>query len=398
MNLRLRSSDPYLRRVRSGVFLGWCLLILGASLYPFDLELRGLLDSLLAGLPRLRLWSPSSSRDAWVNVLLYVPFGALAWLRLDGPSPALRRIVTVVLAGAAVSFVIELLQHALPPRDPTLVDWALNVLGTLLGVLLALLYRALPIQPLTLRLRRTDTGPAPLLLLMLWIATHLAPFVPRLRPGRIDAAIETSLSMPLVPSRIALYFVCYLILAALVHALLRREAFWPWFMALIGGSLAARLLFVGQHLSPDEALGVLAALIVSMVLRMSGARPTGIVAFVILCAGFATAGLLPVTLAVDFPRPAPVSWIPFASLANGAIDPGSLPVIEQLFLGLGMAWFASRQSFKRWPPITLPLAVALGVEFLHHWLPGRLPDTSDLAALLIGAALAPAIARRAWRP
>lgn len=398
MDPRPRATDPYLRRVRRGVFIGWCLLILGASLYPFNLELRGLLDGLLSGLPRLRLWAPSSSRDAWVNVLLYVPFGALAWLQLERARPALRPIVTVVVSGAAFSFVIELLQHALPPRDPTLVDWALNVGGTLAGVSLALLYRALPIQPLTLRLRRSDPGPAPLLLLMLWIATHLAPFVPRLRPGRIDAAIETSLSMDVVPSRIALYLVCYLILAALVHSLLRREAFWGWFLALIGGSLAARLLFVGQHLSPDEALGVFGALILSIALRIGGAKPTGAAAFVIICMVFATAAALPVPIDPDFPRPAAVSWIPFASLADGPLDPGSLPVIEQLFLGLGIAWLASRQSFKRWPPIALPAAIALGAEFLHHWLPGRLPDTSDLAALIIGAALAPAIARRVWRP
>ena len=34
------------------------------------------------------------------------------------------------------------------------------------------------------------------------------------------------------------------------------------------------------------------------------------------------------------------------------------------------------------------MVVAISAEFLQQWIPGRQPDTTDIAALLIGAALA----------
>lgn len=396
MTLRHPLADPYLRRVRLWVLGGWCLLILGASLYPFDLDPQRLVSALESGFPRLREWLPSSRRDTWANVLLYVPFGALAWLNLD----ALRsghRILLALVGGATFSLLIEVLQHGLPPRDPTLVDWALNVAGTACGVLLGGLYRRLPIRPLTLRLRRLDPGPAPWMLLMVWMATHLAPFVPRLRPGRIDAAIETSLALALVPSRLVAYLACYLVLAGLVHVLWRRESFWPWFGAVMAGSIASRVLFVGQHLSPDEVFGLFAALGVIIVLRKLDLSLVGSGVYGILCVLLLLAGLWPMPTDVDVLRPASIEWVPFAALAGGLADPGALPVIEQLFMGLGIAWLAASQPVGRGRAVGVALTVALCAEFLQHWSPGRLPDTSVVAALLIGAALAPAITRRTGR-
>ena len=397
MDPRYPVTDPYLHRVRRWVFGGWCLLILGASLYPFDLDLQRLLDALGAGFPQLQEWQPSSRRDTWANVLLYVPFGALAWLTVATRHRPLIRVGLIVVGGALFSLWIELLQHGLIPRDPTPVDWALNVCGTTSGVVIGMLYRSLPIRPLTLRLRRVDPGPAPWILLMVWMATHLAPFVPRLRPGRIDAALEASLALELVPSRLFAYLACYLMLAGVVHVLWRRESFWPWWIAIMAGSLISRVLFVGQQLSPDEVCGLLGALGTMGILRARGQNGIGPGVFGSLCALIFISGTWPVPIPIDAPHPAVVQWIPFGALAGGAIDPGSLPVIEQLFLGLGIAWLAASQPVGRGWAISAALAVALCAEFLQHWIPGRLPDTSILAALLIGAALAPAISRPAGR-
>lgn len=397
MDLRHPIIDPYLHRVRHWVFGGWCLLILGASLYPFDLDLQRLLEALGAGLPQLQEWRASSRRDTWANVLLYIPFGALAWLAIAPRRRPLARGGLIVVGGALFSFWIELLQHGLLPRDPTPVDWALNVCGTMIGIVVGALYRSLPIRPMTLRLRRVDPGPTPWILLMVWIATHLAPFVPRLRPGRIDAALETSLALDIMPSRLFAYLACYLVLAGVVHVVWRRESFWPWWIAIMVGSLISRVLFVGQQLSPDEVCGLLGALSVMGLLRIRGQSSIGPGVFGVLCVLILFSGLWPASIAIDFPRPTTVQWMPFGVLAGDPNDPGSLPVIEQLFLGLGIAWLAASQPLGRGWAIGMALAVALCTEFLQHWIPGRLPDTSILAALLIGAALAPAISRPAGR-
>jgi VanZ family protein len=59
-----------------------------------------------------------------------------------------------------------------------------------------------------------------------------------------------------------------------------------------------------------------------------------------------------------------------------------------MFLGIGLAWLALQGVLRRLPPLPFVIMVAMSAEFLQQWIPGRLPDTSDIAALLIGAALA----------
>lgn len=63
------------------------------------------------------------------NIALFVPFGALvamAW-------PALQAW-KVIVAGAATSIVIEVVQIALPTRFPTVSDVIANTLGAAVGV------------------------------------------------------------------------------------------------------------------------------------------------------------------------------------------------------------------------------------------------------------------------
>jgi VanZ family protein len=64
------------------------------------------------------------------NAALFVPLGfALArWT---------RKPLLALAAGAAVSVLCELAQHWIPTRQPSLLDVAMNVLGTAVGVLIA---------------------------------------------------------------------------------------------------------------------------------------------------------------------------------------------------------------------------------------------------------------------
>ncbi len=69
------------------------------------------------------------------NLLGYVPLGALAFVALLR-SDTRRRAApggVAVLAGAALSFAMELLQNYLPQRVPSNVDLALNAAGAALG-------------------------------------------------------------------------------------------------------------------------------------------------------------------------------------------------------------------------------------------------------------------------
>ena len=70
-----------------------------------------------------------------VNILGFIPFGftVSAWLRKDGGRKRMPVTVLVVLAGAGISLLIELLQVYLPTRDSSLTDFMNNTLGAYIG-------------------------------------------------------------------------------------------------------------------------------------------------------------------------------------------------------------------------------------------------------------------------
>ena len=68
------------------------------------------------------------------NVAVFVPLGLALSLALAG-RPWRQRAWGALLAGAAVSLGIELLQLAVPSRVTALGDWLLNTVGVSLGVL-----------------------------------------------------------------------------------------------------------------------------------------------------------------------------------------------------------------------------------------------------------------------
>jgi len=82
--------------------------------------------------------------EALANVVMFGPFGLLGVLLLRGatarrrgaPLGVWRAVGVVTLAGCAVSVAIELTQHLLPGRVPTVQDVVMNTAGALLGSLL----------------------------------------------------------------------------------------------------------------------------------------------------------------------------------------------------------------------------------------------------------------------
>ena len=102
-----------------------------------------------------------------MNLLLYVPFGLLGSMALEKAGGFWQRILWPVIGAGLLSLAIEIIQHALPARDPSLADWLLNIISAAVGTLIAALYSALPARPLSRRLQRLAIGPAPALLVAL---------------------------------------------------------------------------------------------------------------------------------------------------------------------------------------------------------------------------------------
>lgn len=117
--------------------------------------------------------------DVTANLLGYLPFGlvlCLAWLRSGkGPMGAAWR---TLLTASALSYSLELLQHLLPGRVPSVTDWILNSVGAAWGVLGALTLHALGAIEVWHRLRERWFIPQAghgLALLCLWPLGLLYP-------------------------------------------------------------------------------------------------------------------------------------------------------------------------------------------------------------------------------
>ena len=74
-------------------------------------------------------------KDAAVNILGFIPLGFILciWMRKNGGRKRLPVPFLVVLTGAGISLLIELLQVYLPTRDSSLTDLGNNTLGTYIG-------------------------------------------------------------------------------------------------------------------------------------------------------------------------------------------------------------------------------------------------------------------------
>jgi glycopeptide antibiotics resistance protein len=94
-------------------------------------------------------------QDFAENILLFVPFGfGLACLACKKRQQNNLILIGSLVAGACVSFTVELLQVFLPTRDPSWADVAANSIGSVIGCL-AFRFMAVPILQALVKLEST---------------------------------------------------------------------------------------------------------------------------------------------------------------------------------------------------------------------------------------------------
>jgi VanZ family protein len=118
------------------ISLSYAVLIIYVSLNPFDFNFQNGIAAwawLDAPLPRF-----ITLFDVSVNILAYIPLG---FLLVFACYPRWRNFVALGIAlsfSAVLAFSVESLQTWLPTRIPSQMDWWANILGGLLGALLAI--------------------------------------------------------------------------------------------------------------------------------------------------------------------------------------------------------------------------------------------------------------------
>src|ERR1051326_8601159 len=110
-------------------------LILYGSLYPWQFHPRDLSESAVEVL--IGNWPGELDafvlRDLIINVLLYIPLGAAAYLAPHPRAAKVAGVVFAAIAGASLSTAIELMQLYVANRVPSAFDIVCNLAGSIVG-------------------------------------------------------------------------------------------------------------------------------------------------------------------------------------------------------------------------------------------------------------------------
>lgn len=374
-------------RVRAWMLAFWVLVLLSASLYPFNFSAQ-LWHSHFAALQFDRsLLGHSTRGDLLSNLLAYLPFGLLAALLLER-LPGWLRLALATLGGASLSFTVETLQLGIAMRFASATDFLANSMATAAGAAAALVYARAPRRGIRARLRPLTDGPVVPLLLAVWVAAQAAPFMPRLRPSRIIAVLANFPQWGLLDGGLLRGVASLVVLSALIRALVRPELLWGTFVLAVLGSWLAGILFLQHGLTVGDCLAFLLVLPLVAWLRTQDANSAHRVLFW-LVTGLLLAGAL---LPWDFsPVMRPVQLV-FFSDANGYEN-----IASRIFLLIGALWLGAGSRLGLWRTAVVMLAVTLLTELARSFSASRAPDPTDLLLLLSGVLLLYA-ARRVDRP
>ncbi|MGO9228289.1 MAG: VanZ family protein [Bryobacteraceae bacterium] len=354
-------------------------IVVYGSLYPWHFVFAGRPEPvpvLLHSWPTV--WDRFVLRDVVINVLLYVPVGAVACLAWRPRWPRAAALAATVFA-FTLSLSMELLQNYVPSRVTSLSDLATNTLGAALGACLALAF-ASEIDPL-LRSHARRAAPGAVLLLACWGGYQLYPFFPILSSTRLRMAVhELLVTQSFSPvsawAATAEWFAAALALEAIFG---RLRGFWLGAAML---ALGLRIFMPSRSLALDEVAGAALALLAWEIVPAQRRLTIGI--WMALSA-ILLAELAPFHFTA---HAAPFYWTPLGATFENERWGAVVILLRKAFLYGAAIWLLVR-SRVRYPVAGGALSLSLfALEMVQRYLPGRTPEITDsLIAVVMTAAL-----------
>jgi len=361
------------------LFILTVALIVYGSLYPWRFEFAGApanpLQVLLDSWPPA--WDRFALRDAAVNLLLYLPFGAAAMWALPRRWPRAVGAVAAVLGAMALSICMELTQVCVPGRITSLFDVLCDTAGAAAGIALALIYR--PARGGRPKRAAIPAGGWPIL--ALFAGYQLYPFFPVVSQTRLRDALARlcgaeGFSLNEVWCSAGEWLAALVVLHAVLDAATEAPAgrLLPTLAVLC---LPLRMVVAERTLELDEVLGaVLGWLAWTLVRRRAGLRA----AVWVLGAAIVLRELAPFHLAS---APSAFQWIPFGPTLDSERQSALVIVARKAFEYGTMVWLL-RAGGVSWARAGAAVAAALAVlEAAQRWLPGRTPESTDAVLTLL---------------
>jgi len=266
-------------------------LILYVSLYPFRFGAEEL--SLLESVHRLS-WARASRGDMFNNVLLYAPLGFCIVLVAE---PSLGRawaLAAALIAGAGLSFAMEITQASIASRVPSLTDLSLNAAGSLAGAVAGSLWHALGARMTPRGNPIGRSGAVALTILVLWLIARLWPLWPDASLRQIKRAVRPLFTPALGWTDLVAFFVGWLVVAQAVFHLARRQRAVDTFLVVIAVVLVGRTFTAGNALVFAELAAIAMLLPVLVLLSRVEDRGRSALIAAVLGTWLAVVALLPV--------------------------------------------------------------------------------------------------------
>jgi VanZ family protein len=275
---------------------------------------------------------------------------------------------------------LELAQFYDDGRFSALSDVYLNAAGTLIGVVFAWIAGFGPAR------RWWPSGSMAgfaRLLLLAWLGWRLYPYAPTINLHKYWQSIRPLLSAPQPPPwevfRFGVFWLSVLFL--LQTGFQPKKALWL-FVPAMAVFFAAKILIIGQTLTPAEILGALAALILSPLVMPRYGR-FGIPAVAgLLMTIVIMSRLLPWRLAAKLTA---FQWIPFFGLLHGSLQFDIIAFSQKFYLYGAMLLLLLRLGMRLRTAVALLCAALLATSLMQMFLVGRSAEITDaLIALGIG--------------
>jgi VanZ family protein len=351
--------------------------IVYGSLYPFEFDFgRTDLSPLII---LLHAWPAKIDKFAWrdagVNLLLYFPLGATAYLALTRRISRTLAALAALLLGLALSASIEMLQIFDGTRTCSLLDVACNFLGTLAGSCAALFSQP-EITRLTQKRKSRRGATGALMLAFTWAGYQLYPFLPLFSRGRLRENLARFTAAPFSAVETCAAAAEWFAFALLMRSVAGRFKA-PW-LALAMFALPLRLLIVERRLAPAELLGAALAL---LLWSYPEEEPKVTIGICLLAFTIVLRELEPfrfVAAAHSF------SWVPFSATFAAERQNAALVLLRKAFEYGAMLWLLRAAGYRYLNAGIATAAALLLLEILQRHLPNRQPEITDalLAALL----------------
>lgn len=357
------------------VRLLWVLAAVGiiyGSLYPFAFEWAAITPERVMEILLERWRGKLSPINILMNVLLFVPYGLFAGVALAGRGVVVRWLLVFATA-AVLAFGVQLVQVWLPARVPTFVDGFINLVGVFVGMLLALVPRAIAML--------TERGPSsgqmralPLLLMFCWLAYRWFPFVPSLDVASLKDGLRPLLQPELRPLDLLHNLAAWLVFAYLWSRCGWRDL---WLWMVIPLAVIAQAGVADNVLTLHNLLAAVVAPGLWMAINRLAQRPVEPVV-VILIAVLIIQGLRPFETGS-----APFAWVPFKGFLGGSMFVNMASLLEKVFLYGGLIWLVLEAGQSRVTGLLLPVLLVAGLEAAQMQIATRFLEITDAVLCLI---------------